>query len=182
MNQIYFEDFYEDLQISPNADQETIERVYRLLAKRFHPDSSGGGSSEKFEIITKAYKTLSDPEQRAAYDATYEQAKERQWKTHSGPSSSIEFDNEQYIRHQVLSVLYIARKQNPTNAGVGVWRLEKLLGWPETVLEFHTWYLKEKGWIQRTDTGGLAITAPGVDEIEKEGLISPQGRLLAEKT
>jgi hypothetical protein len=47
-------------------------------------------------------------------------------------------------------------------------------------LEFHTWYLKEKGWIQRTDTGGLAITAPGVDEIEKEGLNSPQGRLLTD--
>jgi curved DNA-binding protein len=48
-----FEDFYEDLQVSPNADQETIERVYRLLAKRYHPDNSGTGGVEKFDVITK---------------------------------------------------------------------------------------------------------------------------------
>ena len=72
-----FEDLYEDLQVSPNADQETIERVYRLLAKRYHPDNNGSGSVEKFDIITKAYKLLSDPERRAAYDAAYEEKKSR---------------------------------------------------------------------------------------------------------
>jgi len=59
-----FEDYYEDLQISSNADQETIERVYRMFAKRYHPDNNGSGSVEKFEIVTKAYKVLSNPEKR----------------------------------------------------------------------------------------------------------------------
>ena len=71
MEQNQFVDFYEDLQISPNADQETIERVSRLLAKRYHPDNSDTGSDEKFNIITKAFKVLSDPEKRAAYDAKH---------------------------------------------------------------------------------------------------------------
>jgi curved DNA-binding protein len=31
--------YYETLQLSPNADQATIERVYRLLAKKYHPDN-----------------------------------------------------------------------------------------------------------------------------------------------
>ena len=48
MDQISFVDYYEDLQISPNADLETIERVYRLLAKRYHPDNQATGSIEKF--------------------------------------------------------------------------------------------------------------------------------------
>jgi curved DNA-binding protein CbpA len=35
-----FTDYYENLQISPNADMEMIERVFRLLAKRYHPDNT----------------------------------------------------------------------------------------------------------------------------------------------
>jgi hypothetical protein len=38
------------------------------------------------------------------------------------------------------------------------------------MLEFHTWYLKEKGWIQRTDSGGYAITVEGIDVLEQSGL------------
>ncbi len=49
------------------------------------------------------------------------------------------------------------------------------------MLEFHVWYLKEKHWIERTDTGGFAITAAGVDEVEKEGgIIMGKDRLLPE--
>ena len=36
-------DYYELLQISPNAEPETIHRVYRLLAQRFHPDNGQTG-------------------------------------------------------------------------------------------------------------------------------------------
>jgi hypothetical protein len=56
--------------------------------------------------------------------------------------------------------------------------MEKMLGWPEKILEFHIWYLKEKGWIQRTDTGGYAITAAGVDIVEEHNLILSEDRLL----
>ena len=48
MSQYTFTDYYEDLQVSSNADVETIERVYRLLAKRYHPDNNGTGDAEKF--------------------------------------------------------------------------------------------------------------------------------------
>ena len=62
MSSDIFTDYYEDLQISPNADNETLERVYRLLAKRYHPDNGQTGSSEKFDLITQAYQILSKPE------------------------------------------------------------------------------------------------------------------------
>ena len=48
MNQKSYVDYYEDLQVSPDADLETIERVYKLLAKRYHPDNSFTGNIEKF--------------------------------------------------------------------------------------------------------------------------------------
>ena len=62
-------DCYEVLQLSPNADAETISRVYRLLAARYHPDNREMGDSEKFIRLSEAYQILSDPEKRARYDA-----------------------------------------------------------------------------------------------------------------
>ena len=182
MDQITFVDYYEDLQISPNADLETIERIYRLLAKRYHPDNLTSGNLEKFQTITTAYKILSDPEKRAAYDVKYEESKGRLWEALSEKSTSKGYENDIYIRRAILSVLYIERRQDPSKAGVGVWRLEQLMGWPEKILEFQTWYLKEKQWIKITDTGGFAITALGVDEIEKHGPIMGKDRLLTEST
>ena len=178
MKQNHFIDYYEDLQISPNADMETIERIYRLFAKRYHPDNSNTGDVEKFSIVTEAYRLLSDPEKRAAYDTKYEEEKIRQFKTVSSISPSEGFETDQRVRYQILSILYIERRREPLESGVGLWRLEKLLGWPEKVLEFHTWYLKEKGWIQRADTGGYSITASGVDVVEENDLILGQDRLL----
>jgi len=178
MKQNHFIDYYEDLQISPNADMETIERIYRLFAKRYHPDNSNTGDVEKFSIVTEAYRLLSDPEKRAAYDTKYEEEKIRQFKTVSSISPSEGFETDRRVRYQILSMLYIERRREPLESGVGLWRLEKLLGWPEKVLEFHTWYLKEKGWIQRADTGGYSITASGVDVVEEKDLILGEDRLL----
>jgi hypothetical protein len=71
-----FIDHYEILQISPKAGQETIERIYRFMAKKYHPDNQATGNAEKFNLLTTAYKTLAHPEKRAAYDATYESSQE----------------------------------------------------------------------------------------------------------
>ena len=181
MNKDRYVDYYEDLQVSPNADLETIERVYRLLAKRYHPDNSVTGNSDKFSIITSAYKVLSDAENRAAFDAKYENTRNQKLKTLSKVSSLEGFENDQQIRDAILSILYIDRRQNPSDSGVGSWRLEKLLEWPEKILEFHIWYLKEKGWIQREDTGGYAITASGVEVVEKDRFILGKNRLLTDQ-
>ena len=178
MNQNSYVDYYEDLQVSPNADLETIERVYRLLAKRYHPDNSHTGNSEKFNIITSAYKVLSDAEKRAAFDARHEDVRRQSLKTLSNVSLSEGFENNQQIRDAILSILHTDRRQNPSDSGVGSWRLEKLLGWPEKMLEFHIWYLKEKGWIQRIDNGGYAITARGVDVVEEDGFNLGKEKLL----
>src|ERR1043166_6815628 len=61
-------DYYEVLQISPNAQLDTIQRIYRLLAQRFHPDNQATGDADKFRLLTDAYSILGDPEKRAQYD------------------------------------------------------------------------------------------------------------------
>ena len=63
-------DHYEFLQINPKAQSETIQRVYRFLAARYHPDNPETGDPEKFLRLNDAYEVLSDPELRARYDET----------------------------------------------------------------------------------------------------------------
>ena len=63
-------DYYEVLQISPNADMETVHRVFRMMASRLHPDNPQTGSIEKFLLLKRAYDVLSDSGQRARYDAS----------------------------------------------------------------------------------------------------------------
>jgi curved DNA-binding protein CbpA len=173
-----FTNYYEDLQVSSNADIETIERVYRLLAKRYHPDNNVTGNSEKFNIITEAYRELSDPVKRAAFDVRYEKEQTRQFKNLNESSEADGFEADKQIRHLILSILYVEVRKDPSNPGIGLWQLEKILGWPEKILEFHIWYLKEKGWINRTDTGGYAVTASGVDIVEENELNLKNGRLI----
>ena len=60
-----FVDHYEVLQVSQAADGETIERVYRLLAKRYHPDNSGSGDVDQFTAVQRSYDVLSHPENSA---------------------------------------------------------------------------------------------------------------------
>lgn len=180
MNASSSEDYYEYLQVSPNADLETIERVYRLLAKKYHPDNKDTGDNDKFHILTNAYKTLIDPEKRAAYDVHYDNAKNREWRAFTEISASGGLGNDGQIRRAILSILYIHRRDDPAHPGVGNWELERAVGLPEKVIEFHIWYLKEKKWIAMIDTGGYAITAAGVDEIEADGIILGKDLLLAD--
>lgn len=178
MANVSINDYYEDLQISPNADKEMIERVFRILAKRYHPDNTETGDAEKFNVLYKAYQVLSDPEERAAFDAKYEQLRADRWKIVEEASQSDGFEQDDRIRQGVLSLLYVARRQDALNPGMGIIEFEKVLGCPQHHMDFHLWYLKEKGWILRTDTGGYAITADGVDKMAKNDLMLRKDRLL----
>jgi hypothetical protein len=68
-------DWYEVMQLSPNADAETVSRVYRMLAFRYHPDNAETGDSEAFLRLSEAHDILSDPAKRSSYDASNRGAK-----------------------------------------------------------------------------------------------------------
>ena len=63
-------DLYEVLGISKTADEKTIKKAYRKLAKKYHPDMNPGDKTaeQKFKEATDAYNILSDPEKRKLYD------------------------------------------------------------------------------------------------------------------
>jgi hypothetical protein len=173
-------DHYEVLQVSPRADHETIQRVFRHLAKRFHPDNTESGDPERFKLVMEAFRVLSQPKLRAQYDAEYEQVRETRWRIFDQETSGNDVAADRRVRVAALSLLYSSRRNDPDRPGVGVVELERLLGCPEEHMKFHLWYLRENGWIQRTENGTFAITATGVDRVLDLGGPAKQGVPLLE--
>jgi len=160
------EDWYELLQISPNAEPETIHRVYRLLARRFHPDNAQTGNDDRFRAITRAYEVLSNPEHRAKYDVGYLPHRPEPWQPAPGEEDN-DFEAEQLSRLAVLEVLYTQRRLKPETSGASLLDLEKMTARPREHLEFPLWYLTQKQLVKRTDNSSFVITAAGVDELER---------------
>lgn len=63
-------DYYEVLGVDRGADDATLKKAYRKLAKKYHPDMNPGDkeAEQKFKEATEAYGILSDPEKRKTYD------------------------------------------------------------------------------------------------------------------
>ncbi|MEJ2699938.1 MAG: J domain-containing protein [Desulfuromonadales bacterium] len=178
MNSSIFVDYYELLQLSPNADTETIESVFRHLAKKYHPDSPSFSGNDRFFQIVEAHQTLSDPQTRAGYDVRYQDYMNRKWRLASVASNSSLPEDDNAIRDRLISMLYAQRRQNMKSPGLGEHQIAHLLGTPFELVEFHLWYLKAKGWVERLETGHLAITSSGVDKVEQNRVLFRPDRLI----
>jgi curved DNA-binding protein CbpA len=160
-------DYYEILQISANAEPDTIHRVYRLLAQRFHPDNAETGSEAQFRALSEAYRVLSDPESRAKYDVAHQRQRQDRWRlVSSGVEAENDFEIEQHVRLTVLEVLYTRRRTEPGDPGVTPLELETLIGRAREHLEFTIWYLNQRKLVTRSDNSALIITADGADFLE----------------
>ncbi len=169
-----FIDYYEVLQISPNADQEMIGRVYRMLAQRYHPDNQETGDEETFKLVLDAHRTLSDPERRAAYDVEHSQARKLWWRIFDQPKTTRGIEAERRKRRGILSLLYVKRMYGGEQPSLTIKELEELLGCPREHLEFSLWFLRENQHIQRGDNGRYLITAKGVEAAEAAGDVAVQ--------
>lgn len=105
---------YEVMQLSPRADQETVERMFRHLATT--------------ELLADS-------------------------RTRTG----------------ILSLLYQKRRNFSHEPGMGAMQLERILSCSEALMNFHVWYLRESGLIQRLENGHFAITAAGLNRIFEIG-------------
>lgn len=99
--------YYEILEVDKNASQEVIEKAYKTLAKKYHPDLQQGQNkqeyAEKMKIINEAYEVLSDSKKREEYNKVLmnEQSK------HTEQSENI--SNEQLER--IIRENYVLKQQ-----------------------------------------------------------------------
>ncbi len=159
-------DYYEFLQISPRAESETIRRIYRFLAGRFHPDNPQTGDPEKFVLLNRAFDVLSDPERRSEYDATLDIQRGQPLPAFASVDFMDGADGEVNRRLAVLSLLYRKCRTNIDDPKVSLAELEAQMGFPREYLDFTTWYLRSKKYITREDNSDFALTVLGVDYVE----------------
>lgn len=161
-------DYYELLQISPYAGSETIHRIYRFLAARYHPDNPDTGNSDMFHRIKTAYDVLSNSERRAKYDAV----RCGEIRTTNPLSSTVDFmddvEGEINRRLALLAVLYSRRRTSPRYPEVTLMEIETYMGFPRDYLDFTTWYLVKKGYVQQADNSDFTLTVAGVDYVESQ--------------
>ena len=173
-------DYYEVLQVSPSAEHDTIHRIYRLLAQRFHPDNRDTGDANRFRLVNDAYQELSDPARRARYDVLYHQRqRDRLRIVSAGATAEEDFEVEQINRLTVLEALQSKRRLEPNTSGMPLTELEQLTGRPREHLEFTVWYLVQKKFALRDDSARLLITAEGVDFLEENYRANVRRRRLA---
>jgi hypothetical protein len=159
-------DLYEILQINPKADSETIHRVFRIMAARFHPDNPETGDREHFLALRRAHAVLSDPDRRSGYD---EFRRDRA----AGPIPIFEqkdfllgIDAEKNRRLGVLSLLYYQRRVNSDQPGISLLDLERKMNLPREHLGFTMWFLRAKQWVTVADNSDYALTAEGAEYVE----------------
>ena len=82
--------YYEILGVTRNASSEEIKKVYRTLARKYHPDRNPGNKAaeEKFKDINEAYEVLSDGSKRSQYDQFSKVWTKRGFGTRNGKSTA----------------------------------------------------------------------------------------------
>jgi curved DNA-binding protein CbpA len=162
-----FIDYYELLQISPNAELATIQRVHKLLLSRYHPDNPESGDTEKFLLLQQAVQVLTDPAARVEYD--------KKLVAHAAQPDPV-FEMKEFVvgigveahrRLGVLCLLYNRRRGVPDHPGLSLLDLEARMAIPREHLEFTIWYLRDKELAERdSNTSEITITSKGVDYVE----------------
>jgi curved DNA-binding protein CbpA len=161
-----FIDYYELLRVSPGAEIESIQRVHRALAARYHPDNKETGDIEKFLRVNDAFKVLSDPEKRKEFDDKYKSRKDNPLPVFLTKEFTEGVDGEINRRMGLLCLLYTQRRQNQVMPALSVLEIEGMMSIPREHLLFTIWYLKAKRYIQQDDRSSLLITADGIDFME----------------
>ena len=164
-----FVDYYQVLQVNRNCDAKQLETAYRTFAKVYHPDNVGNADVDKFSAVVEAYRILRNTQRRLEYDILHKQhVLDDDFRSPISEDIGIEEHTaltDAEAHEKILLTLYKRRRDDAHNPGVLAFYIRQYLNCPEEVFEFHAWYLKAKGFIERTEQNELAITVEGIDHV-----------------
>ena len=161
-------DHYQVLQVSRQADTDTIRRVFHILAQRYHPDNRETGNQEKFRQVVDAHAILCDPEKRAAHDVFLAGEDQGRFKIFDSLENSEGVQAEIRKREGILRLLYGKRLTDPHKPAMRAREFTEMLACPLEHLEFALWMLREQRLIIRSDNNHFEITWQGVQAFEAE--------------
>jgi len=155
----YHDGFPEMLRAGVAGEFERVDRLYRALAFRYHPDNRETGNAEIFLRIGEAHRILAGtpapPPESAVSRPVF--------------AAPIGLREQRDKRTAVLGLLYQRRTSDYQNACVSTRELESLTGLASDEVGFILWYLREKGAVTLSDySSDYAISASGVDLLETE--------------
>lgn len=166
MSEQDFIDYYELLEINPSANVEVIETAVRAQLRRYSPQNAKTGDGTKFELVKKAYLALSSAKSRTSYDAEYKRRNSAAPKGIEQSISTEALEDQARKRVAALTVMYERMLEKPQDGSLTAIEISTGTGYDVVHLEFALWFLREKGYIARTDVGDLRITAEGVEWLE----------------
>ena len=106
---------YEILEVSENASQEVIEKAYKVLAKKYHPDlqtpENKQMAEQKMKQINEAYDILSDDSKRKIYDEKLKSKREKE------KQSNANIDNQRTVTGASYATNYTSQSQGQTTGG-----------------------------------------------------------------
>ncbi|MCE2721578.1 MAG: J domain-containing protein [Dolichospermum sp.] len=127
-----FRDYYEILGVPKDASSEEIKKVYRRLARQYHPDLNPGNkeAEEKFKTIGEAYEILSDSSRRSQYDqfsrywqqngfaGNKQTPKSKGWNNRTNDRSSQDVDPSQFSDFEsfVNQVIGVSNRKEPKSS------------------------------------------------------------------
>src|SRR5436190_14505946 len=104
--------------MSPNANSETVERIFRYFAMRYHPDNQQTGNEARFSEVVEAHNVLKDPVKRAQYDISYREHAGAHLQLVEEASDAKGVQKDAVVQAKLLALLYVKRRQDVSNPGI----------------------------------------------------------------
>ena len=161
-------DHYQVLQVSRQADTDTIRRVFHILAQRYHPDNRETGNRKGSARLSKRTPSCAIPRNARLTNVFLHGKDKGGFKIFDTLENSEGVRAEIRKREGILRLLYGKRLTDPHKPAMRAREFTEMLACPLEHLEFALWMLREQRLIIRSDNNHFEITWQGVQAFEAE--------------
>jgi len=147
---------------------ETVQRVYRFMAARFHPDNRKSGDVRALSAAPTGVRSAVGLGAAGAVRRPECRGRQRAARYLRAAGFHRWHGGRDQPPAGVLSILYHRRRRNEARPSLSLLDLEGRMALPRDYLVFTLWYLRAKGYVKAEDNSDFSLTAAGMDYLEAE--------------